>query len=89
MLTTNGRPTTLKEGDCCVWNKAHGTVCIRRGAENLHNEGGDDKYLIRPNNLLEFQEICTLLASVVDPRFATELESEEGHLVTYRFVRWQ
>ncbi|GEM_PF-4981979 len=87
-LEGTNKKTTLKKGDRCVWYKNHGTVSLLRGASRLLQSSGerkrDDKFVVRPHDLLAFSEIVQMLAEATG--LTPVLEGERGTVVSYCFT---
>ncbi len=82
--TSKGVPTTLQKGDKCVWYKNHGTVGFgRSGGQTLRRRDGDDKFLLKPVNLIQFNECVQMVAEVAG--LTAILVSDKDDLTTYRF----
>lgn len=82
--TSKGVPTTLQKGDKCVWYKNHGTVGFgRSGSQVLRRRNGDDKFLLKPANLIQFNECVQMVAEAAG--LTAILVSDGDELVTYRF----
>jgi hypothetical protein len=60
-----------------------GTVAFFRGGTTLRRDDGDDKYLLRPRNLIQLDQCMTMVAEAAGLRAV--LESAANGLVTYGF----
>ncbi|HEY4511610.1 MAG TPA: hypothetical protein VJH55_02095 [Candidatus Paceibacterota bacterium] len=82
-------PTKLQKDDQCVWVRHHGTAFFRRGGTTLRRDNGDDKFLIKPLDLLSFAEIVAMIAESHGLKAtleSVENSSANSGSVTYRFV---
>lgn len=77
--------TTLQEGDRCVWYKLHGTLCFLRGVQTLRDNFGDDKFLIKPANIIQFYAIMQVVASAAG--LVAEMGVEDEKIFSYNFVK--
>ena len=76
--------TVLRTGDRCTWIKNHGTAFFSRaGGRLLVGDGHDDKHLIKPNNLIQFFAIVSMVADAAG--LAAELESDDERRTVYAF----
>lgn len=76
--------TTLQQGDQCTWIKHHGTVFFSRaGGRLLIGDGPDDKHLIKPQNLVQFSAIVSMMADAAG--LTAELESDSERTTVYAF----
>jgi hypothetical protein len=75
--------TNLQRGDTAMWITHHGTVAFLRGGEPLRTEDGDDKFLLKPHNFMQFDECMRMVAGAVG--LTAVHEGERDGLVFYRF----
>lgn len=75
--------TTLQKGDKATLITHHGTVAFSRDGEALRKHDGDDKFLLKPHDLCQFDECMEMVAGAAG--LTAVLESDENGLVTYRF----
>ena len=86
-INTNGQiqSVSIAKGDRCIWLKAHGTVFFSRPEVRLLTASGrDDKYLIKPNNLIQFSALVTMVADTVG--LTATLEIDDGKHTVYVFT---
>ncbi len=75
--------TPLLKGDKCVLIKHHGTVAFIREGEPLRKNDGDDKFILHPHDLVQFDEVVQMVAGAA--ALTAVLEGDQGGYVTYRF----
>jgi hypothetical protein len=85
LAESDSRPmaSKLKKGDKCTWLKRDGTIVFTRGCQALRTEDGDDKFILYPQNLAQFDVVMEIVGQITGLK--PVLEGDYENRVVYRF----